>query len=341
MESTTYLTMGLIFLGSLILLFAIARTHEVFRLLTIRKFRNNWRNLFILMAFFFVGYLGVIYIVYVGKEDLLFVLTGVIFFFGAVFVLLVVLAGSGTFKKLQEVNKGLERKVAQLKIQNEEMRQFNYATSHDLKEPLNTMITSVSLLEETYADKLDSTASRMIMYAVKAADRMRDLIDSLSLYLTVGRERQFKETDLNSLANEVIEEMQGSILETKATIEYSGLPTLNVIDIDVKRIFQNLIGNAIKYRKPNIDPEIKINASLNKKEKMWTFSVTDNGIGINEGQYKKIFQIFKQLHGKDVYEGMGIGLSICKKVVELHGGSIWPESKEGEGTTFHFTLKAG
>lgn len=339
MEDTSYIIIGLILGGAFILLLAIARIIGIFKLLSHKKFRNNWRNLFVLMAFFFVGYLGMIYIVYSGNSDLLLVLTGVIFFFGAVFVFLVVRAGFGTFKMLRELNKGLESKVSQLKIQNEEMAQFNYATSHDLQEPLNTLITSISIIKEDDTNNLSETSDKLMGYSVKAADRMKDLIQSLSEYLKAGRNREYSSSDLNELAKEVLEEIQGTIQATNTTVNIDYLPTIYGNSVDIKRIFQNLISNSIKYRKPDVAPLISISADQIKEDKKWQFKFVDNGIGMSKEGANVAFQIFKQLHPRDKYDGMGIGLSICKKVIEMHGGTIWLESEEEVGTSFFFTLK--
>jgi two-component system, chemotaxis family, sensor kinase Cph1 len=328
--------MGLIIAGAFILLLAMMKTLNIFKLLTIRKFRRSWKNLVILMAFFFIGYLGVVYIVYIGKEDILLFLTGVIFFFGAVFVYLVVLAGAGTFKILQETNKGLEKKVILLKNQNEEIKQFSYATSQDLNEPLNTLISSVSMLNEKYENSLDDTAKKIMNFSLKAAERMKELIYSLSEYLKVGRDHQVMNCDLNQLVGEVLVELQGSIEASNAQIDSNNLPLLNVNQLEIKRLFQNLISNAIKYRKEKVSPIIQINAV--NEEGHWLFSIIDNGIGIKEKHFEKVFHIFSQLNPRDKFEGIGIGLSICKKVVEIHNGKIWLDSKEGEGTTFYFTL---
>lgn len=339
MEETSFLTTGLILGGAVILLLAISRIIGIFKLLSHKKFRNNWRNLFILMGFFFVGYLGVVYIVYSENEDLLLVSIGIIFLLGAVFVFLVVKAGFDTFKMLQKLNRGLESKVAQLKTQNEEMAQFNYATSHDLQEPLNTLITSISIIKEDDSSSLSETSLKLMGYSIQAADRMKDLIQSLSEYLKAGRNRDSKQTDLNKLAGEVIEELQGTIQATGAKISIGKLPTTYVNAVDIKRIFQNLISNAIKYRQSDLAPVVSISAEKIKEEKSWQFMCTDNGIGISKEGISKVFQIFKQLHSRGKYDGMGIGLSICKKVVEMHGGSIWLESEEGVGSTFFFTIK--
>ncbi len=339
MENMTIFTVGLILSGAIILLLAIARTHRIFKLVTFKKFRRNWRNLFLLMAFFFVGYLAVVLIVFLGHESILQLLTGVIFFFGAVFVFIVVTTGSGTFKKLQEVNEGLEDKVHQMKIQNQELQQFNYATSHDLQEPMNTVIGCVSILKQDYGDQLDEKANKFMAYSIQAADRMKELILGLSDFLKIGRERYRDVTNLENLVNIVVQELHDSIQKNEANIIVNNLPTLNVNAKDMKRVFQNLISNSLKYRKTDEPPQITISAEENAKEG-WLFKVADNGMGISQKNFERVFQIFAQLHPRDKYEGMGIGLSICKKVVELHGGKIWPESQEGVGTTFHFTLRS-
>ncbi|MEP1095097.1 MAG: ATP-binding protein [Cyclobacteriaceae bacterium] len=339
MENFTILTIGLILGGALILLLAISRTHKIFRFLTLKKTRSNWRNLYLLMAFFFLGYVAVTLIVFMGYENILPLLTGVIFFFGAVFVFIVVSTGSNTLKNLQEVNEGLEEKIHEMKVQNQELQQFNYATSHDLQEPMNTVIGCVSMLQQDYGDKMDEKANRFMTYSIQAADRMKELILGLSDFLKIGRDRYRDVTDLDNLANIVIQELHNSIESSDAKINIENLPTLNVNAKDMKRVFQNLISNALKYRKPDVAPEITISAKR-QDTKSWLFTVKDNGIGINENSFEKVFQIFAQLHHRDKYEGMGIGLSICKKVVELHGGKIWPESEVDVGTTFYFTLKS-
>jgi len=339
MENFTLLTVGLILGGAIILLLAISRTHKIFKFLTLKKTRSSWRNLYLLMTFFFLGYLTVMLIVFMGYKDILPLLTGVIFFFGAVFVFIVVTTGSKTLKNLQEVNEGLEEKIQEMKGQNHELQQFNYATSHDLQEPMNTVIGCVSMLQQDYGDKMDEKANRFMTYSIQAADRMKELILGLSDFLKIGRERYRDVTDLDNLANIVIQELHASIESSGARIKVENLPTLNVNAKDMKRVFQNLISNALKYRKPDETPEITISAER-QDEKSWLFTVKDNGIGINENSFEKVFQIFAQLHQRDKYEGMGIGLSICKKVVELHGGKIWPESEVGVGTTFYFTLKS-
>lgn len=339
MENIIIITVGLIIAGAVILLWAIAKTLQIFKLLTLEKFRNNWRNLVFLMGFFFLGYLAVVAIVSLGYESILPLLTGIIFFFGAVFVLIVVTTGSSTLKKLQEVNDGLEDKVHQMKIQNQELQQFNYATSHDLQEPMNTVIGCVSMLKEEYGDQMDEKANRFMQYSVQAADRMKELILGLSDFMKIGRDRYRDVTNLDNLVGIVIQELHDSIQKSEAQVNFQNLPTLNVNAPDMKRVFQNLISNSLKYRKPEESPVINISAKQDGK-KIWRFKVEDNGIGISESNFDRVFKIFAQLHPRDKYEGMGIGLSICKKVVELHGGKIWPESQEGVGTTFHFTLKS-
>ncbi len=338
MESADYLTIALVLVGAVILFFAMLQTRKIFKLLTDQKFQRNWRNLFVLMAFFFLGYFGVIYIIYTGKADILQILTGVIFFFGAVFVFLVGLMGSSTFKMLQEANIGLEEKVNLLRARNDQLTQFNYATSHDLKEPINTVIGCISHLREEYGDRLDEKGQKFMRYAIQAADRMIELIEGLSDYLKIGRERTFTTANLNYLVMNVLEELQGSIQASNARVKVEDLPSIEVNEKEIKRVFQNLISNALKYRDPEKDPKIRVSAEPSNGH--WSFQVKDNGIGIEENALSRVFQIFRQLHQRGQYEGMGIGLAICKKIVELHGGSIWVQSEPGKGSSFYFTLKA-
>ena len=338
MENIDHITITLVISGALILLFAMRQTHKIFRLLQDKRFKRNWRNLFFLMTFFFLGYFGVIYIVLIKEYDILQVLTGVIFFFGAVFVLIVSAMGLSTFKMLGRTNMELESKVNQLRAQNDQLIQFNYATSHDLKEPINTVIGCASILKSEYAKNIDKEGIKFLDFTIKAADRMTELINGLSDYLKVGMKGQKKPTDLHALVSKVMEEMHGSIEQTNARISVSEMPVLQVNEVELKRVFQNLISNAIKYRKEEISPQIEIFSIKREETDGWEFSIQDNGIGIKDKDFPRVFQLFRQLH-KDKYEGMGIGLAITRKVVEMHGGTIWVESEEGVGTKFLFTIK--
>lgn len=338
MENVDNITIGLIVGGALILLFAMSQTFKIFRLVDDERFKRGWRNLFFLMAFFFIGYFGVVYIVILKEYSLLQVLTGVIFFFGAVFVCLVVVLGSVTLKALKKANNALEDKVSLLKTQNDQLTQFNYATSHDLKEPVNTVVSCVNMLKDEYGDRLDETGHKFMDYALKGTERMSELVSGLSDYMTVGMGSNMKEVDLNEMVNGVVQEMHGSIKESKAIVKVHEMPTLKINEKELKRVFQNLISNSLKYRKEDIRPEIEVTSNQDIEKGFWEFNISDNGIGIKEKHFQKVFQLFRQLN-KNKYEGMGIGLAITKKVVELHGGSITVDSEEGVGTRFTFTVK--
>ena len=339
MVKTDLLTIFLILGGALILIFAMFQTYRIFRLVQEARFKRGWRNLFILMVFFFVGYFGVIYIVAAGEYTILQILTGVIFFFGAVFVLIVSTMGFKTFQVLRKSNDSLEEKVRLLRTQNDQLTQFNYATSHDLKEPVNTVVGSIEMLRNNFGDQLDEDAAKWMDFATKGAWRMDELVTGLTEYTNVGLKITRSTVDVNVLIQDVLAEMHGSIKETEANITFDKMPVIEVYDKELKRVFQNLISNALKYRKPSEQPSIAISVSENVKESLWEFCIQDNGIGIPEKDFGRVFQLFQQLD-KDKKDGMGIGLAIVKKVVELHGGSIWVDSTEGKGTSFSFSIRS-
>lgn len=219
---------------------------------------------------------------------------------------------------------------------NEGLEQFAYVASHDLQEPLRTMASYSQLLEQRYKGKLDKDADEFIGFIVDAAKRMQKLITDLLAYSRVGRtDTELRETDCNSVLGRVVFSMGPVIEENKAVITHDNLPVMACNESSFIQLFQNLIGNAIKFRGEET-PRVHINAKRQGDE--WLFSVRDNGIGIDEKYKDRIFLIFQRLHGRDKYPGTGIGLSICKKIVESRGGRIWVESKLGEGTTFYFTV---
>ena len=337
MYQIDYLTIALILTGALILGLAIRQTLKILNLLDEKVSKKGWRNLFRLMIFFLLGYVAAAYIVLVGEKDILQLLTGVIFFFGAVFVLIVVILGLKTMQTLKDARDDQQEKVALLKTQYDQLKQFSYATSHDLKEPINTVVNSLAIIKRDHGEKLTDSGNVFLGYAEKASGRMAELVDSLSEYIKLGTNLKKEEVALNALVNEVLAELNGAINSSNAYIKALDLPTISADKTELKRVFQNIIGNAIKYRKKNVDPEIMV-YSQQKEPGYWTFSVQDNGIGINDQDFSKVFQLFRRID-KDQSEGLGIGMAITKKVVELHGGSIWLESEEGVGTSFHFTLK--
>ena len=235
-----------------------------------------------------------------------------------------------------ELENRVEARTRELKRSNEALEQFAYVASHDLREPLRMVTSYMALLEKRYGDRLDQDAREFIGYAVDGADRMHRLIGDLLAYSQVQtKAKPFEVVVCHDLLREVIDNLQVAIAEKKAVVEVESLPTVRGDATQLSQLFQNLIANAIKFR-GDAPPRIKVSAQRDNGN--WVFSVSDNGIGIPEEHSKKIFIIFQRLHARDRYPGTGIGLSICQKIVERHGGSIWVSSVAGEGSTFFFTL---
>lgn len=223
-----------------------------------------------------------------------------------------------------------------LKRSNEELQNFAYVASHDLQEPLRMISNYAQLLEKYYNDKLDKNGKEFIGYLVGGVKNMKRLIDDLLEYSRVGsKEKIFAEVDCNQVMSEVLKSITSKVSQTNSKVIYDKLPIVSGDRIQLTQLFQNLILNAIKFQSKSI-PEIHISSSPRKNE--WLFSVRDNGIGITREHQERIFEIFQRLHTKDEYEGTGIGLSICKKIVERHQGKIWVESEEGKGSIFYFTI---
>lgn len=235
-------------------------------------------------------------------------------------------------KKLNEALDGLKRS-------NDELQQFAYVSSHDLQEPLRTIASFTQLLERRYKNKLDSDADEFIEYIVDAAIRMKQQIQDLLEYsrvTTAGDE--FKQVHTDSILDHAINNLKSSIDENSAEIIHDPLPDVIADGDQLIRVFQNLISNAIKYRKPDESPKVHISAYFDKKSNEYVFSVQDNGIGIDEQYLDRIFRIFQRLHTREDYHGTGIGLAVVKRVIDRHCGRVWVESKLGEGSTFYFTI---
>ncbi|CAN5828471.1 hypothetical protein BH24BAC1_BH24BAC1_32400 [soil metagenome] len=241
-----------------------------------------------------------------------------------------------TERKLAEDN--LRQHLRQLEFQNRELEQFAYVASHDLQEPLRTISSFVELLEESFRGKLDEESDRHFRYVLEASDRVRELIRALLDYSRLGRERLLEWVDCPKVLEEVTSDLYASIQEANASVRWEGLPTVRAYPTELKLLFQNLISNALKFRKKDAAPEITVQAE--KKEGYWAFSVADNGIGIEEQFLEKIFVIFQRLHPRSEYKGTGIGLAHCKKIVGLHEGEIWAKAEPMRGSTFFFTLKS-
>lgn len=232
----------------------------------------------------------------------------------------------------------LARYTQDLKRSNEELQQFAYVASHDLQEPLRMVTSYMQLLQQRYKDQLDPDAQEFISYAVDGATRMKSLIQDLLIYSRVETAaREFSTVDMADVVKTVQRHLRFTVEETGAKITFDEMPKIRADEQQITQLFQNLISNAIKFRSDQ-PPHIYIGAK--REGRFWQFCVQDNGIGIDQQYYQRIFVIFQRLHNRSKYPGTGIGLAICKKVVERHGGNIWVDSKPGEGTTFFFTLPA-
>ena len=230
----------------------------------------------------------------------------------------------------------LRQTLEKLKQSNAELEQFAYVASHDLQEPLRMVASYVQLLERRYKGKLDSDADEFIGYAVDGANRMRALIDDLLTYSRVGRlGKPFEPTNLEKTMDLVLQNLSPSIADSGAIVTYDKLPVIVADGGQLVQVFQNLIGNAIKFH--GKEPP-RIHVSAKDKGTEYQFSVSDNGIGIDPQYFDHLFRIFQRLHTREEYPGSGIGLAICKKIVERHGGHIWIESQVGKGSTVYFTL---
>ena len=232
-------------------------------------------------------------------------------------------------KKLYKLNKKLKRS-------NAELEQFAYVASHDLREPLRMITTFLQLLEKKYKDELDEDANEYINYAVDGAKHLNAMINDLLEYARVAhQEIEFSEVDSEKVLENALLNLQSSLEENGASVTFEKLPKISGNENQLLQLFQNLIGNAIKYRG---DEAPKIHVSAVKEGNEFVFSVKDNGIGMSEEHLERIFVIFQRLHTRGEYEGTGIGLAIAQKIVHQHGGNIWAESEPGNGTTFYFTL---
>ncbi|GEO20331.1 hypothetical protein CQA01_08650 [Cyclobacterium qasimii] len=227
--------------------------------------------------------------------------------------------------------------VKKLEYKNKELEQFAYVASHDLQEPLRTVINYTDLLTKRRAEHFDELGLKSLQFIQEATVRMSQLIKSLLDYNRIDNDNNLTLVDCNELINGIEIELSKEIKDTETTIIVEKLPSINGYESTLRMLFQNLITNAIKFRKEGIKPLITISAIRDGIG--WEFSVKDNGIGISSEHKEKIFVIFQQLHNKNKYEGSGIGLSHCRKIVDLHGGKIWVESKLNEGSIFKFTIR--
>jgi PAS domain S-box-containing protein len=238
--------------------------------------------------------------------------------------------------ELKTAQHELESKAIKLKQSNKELEEFAYVVSHDMKQPIRTIVSYLSLLKRRHTKELSAEALEFIQYSIEGANKMSDLIRDILQYSKLEQQiSNVKEVDLNRVVGKVINGLKDFITTGNATVHIDQLPTVNGNETMLNELFQNLIENGIKYNKSE---KKYVSLTVADKGQYWAFEVKDNGIGFDEQYAQQIFKIFKRLHGDEEFQGTGIGLSICHKVVENHGGKIWAHSQIGEGSTFHFTL---
>ncbi len=244
-----------------------------------------------------------------------------------------------THRKLTEER--LKRTAEDLTRPNKELEQFAYVASHDLQEPLRMVASYTQLLAQRYKGKLGKDADEFISYASEGAQRSQRLINDLLEYSRVRtRGKSFQQVDLNMVLERTLSNLKMTLIDSGGTVTFDELPVIMADDVQLLQLMQNLIENAIKFRKKD-PPQIHIKAVPYAglgPEKQWRISIQDNGIGIEPQYVERIFIMFQRLHTHEEYEGNGIGLAICKRIVERHGGKIWVESKPGEGSLFSFTI---
>ncbi|WP_207891117.1 sensor histidine kinase [Natrarchaeobius oligotrophus] len=256
--------------------------------------------------------------------------------------------------ELEERNRQLERMQARLEESNERLEQFAYAASHDLQEPLRMISSYLELIDRRYGDDLDENAREFLEYALDGSDRMTAMIDSLLKYSRVDTQGEpFEPVSLGAILDDVVRDLELRIEESGAEIEYVGLPRVEGDERQLRQLFQNLLSNAIEYS-GDAPPRIEIDAERCEEIPVpdsggdgaertgddWIVTVRDHGVGIDPAEQEQVFRMFQRLHTQEEHPGTGIGLALCKRIVERHGGEIWVDSERGEGTTISLTLPA-
>ena len=247
-----------------------------------------------------------------------------------------VLASIIDITERKKIEDELRLYTSRLENKNSELEQFTYIASHDLREPLNSIISLIELFIENESQELGTEALHQLAYINDSVSRMRNLVTGLSDYARLGKNAEIERVDFNKVVEEVISDLKKIITDSKAKITVEELAVIPAMQIEIRLLFQNLISNALKYKSPNRDPEIKISAQ--KVKGGWQFAVSDNGIGIPSDQKDKIFILFQRLHGRNEYGGIGLGLAHCKKIIDLHDGKIWVESELNRGSIFYFII---
>ena len=236
-----------------------------------------------------------------------------------------------------DITERKERERA-LEESNERLEHFAYVASHDLQEPLRMVTSSLELVDNRYGDELDEDGEEFLEFAIDGAERMRQMIDGLLEYSRVDTHGDpFEPVDLDDILEDVLEDLQIRIDERNAEITTDDLPCIDGDDSQLRQVFQNLLSNAIKYSEDE-PPQVDISAT--RDDEQWIISVQDNGIGIDPDEQERIFEVFQRLHTHEEHSGTGIGLALCRRIVERHGGNIWVESGLDEGSTLSFTVPA-
>jgi PAS domain S-box-containing protein len=229
------------------------------------------------------------------------------------------------------------KQLEEFAFYNKELKQFAYISSHQLQQPLRTIKNFLQIFEEDYRELFDENAIKHLKTIKDSTERMNSLILALSDYSRLGLNKKLKTVDFNIIVSDVIADLHNKIETTGTSIDVTEMPVMKAFEVEIRQVFQNLIENSIKFQAENNRPEIQIRSE--KMDSKWKFSVCDNGIGIEPEQYEKLFNMFQRLHIDEIqYEGKGIGLAFCKKIIELHQGEIWIESNKDQGVTFHFTI---
>ena len=239
-------------------------------------------------------------------------------------------------QELSEHKTKLESLNADLLVKNRELERFTSIASHDLQEPLRTIGNMTQLLAKKYYGNLDGQGKKILDYVASATTRMTVLIKGLLEFSRIGTKRNIHAVDLQELLNTIVMDLDATLKTANATVIFDALPTVEGNPVELRMLFQNLVGNAIKFRKIGIPPLIEVTARDLKTH--LEFCVKDNGIGIDAADFNKIFLIFQRLNPVEKFEGLGLGLAYCRKIVELHGGKIWINSNKGVGSSFYFTL---
>ncbi|MFW6112601.1 MAG: sensor histidine kinase [Chloroflexota bacterium] len=230
----------------------------------------------------------------------------------------------------------LQQKHEELRQKNQELEHFAYIVSHDLREPLRMVTNYTKLIEKRYRDKLDAEGEQFISYAVDGSRRMQQLLNGLLAYCRVSTHGEpFQPVDCDALLRSVVGMLDITVQEASARVTWSEMTQVVADESQLLQLFQNLIANAIKYRR---DEPPYIHISVEERNNEWLFAFQDNGIGIEPQYQERVFHIFQRLHTKDKFDGTGVGLAVCRRIVERHGGQIWLESEPGRGTTFYFTI---